>query len=426
MSSRFFAAGVLSLLLLLGGAQYGLAQSGTGSATDGEAQAQIDATNKEIQRLKDEIAALQKELTTTTAQKQTLQNAIKELDLQIQKLQKSVSLTSTQISQKDKEISTIAGDIRTTEQEIADKREGVASSLRQLQEMDQEHMVTALFGGSSLSSFFDEAVSLESLRIGLQQKITELSGLRTDLVDTKKTAEQRRQELAALKANLDQQKKGVTAAKADQTTLLTQTKSKESEYQKLIAQKLAEQANFEKALFDLASGLAGADPSQAPAARSGVLNWPLEGVRVTQQFGRTIDAQRLYSSGTHDGIDLRASVGTPVLAALGGTVYEVNQGAVQNCQYGKWVIVKHPNGLATLYAHLSSINVQKGQSVSTGQTVGLAGSTGYATGPHLHFTVYIAEAISLKQYTCKTGKTVTVPIAPLNAYLNPMSYLPAL
>src|SRR3989344_4323311 len=64
-----------------------------------ELQAQLDATNAQIQKLKDEIAALQKDLNSTTAQKQTLQNAIKALDLQIQKLQKSVTLTTTQMSQ---------------------------------------------------------------------------------------------------------------------------------------------------------------------------------------------------------------------------------------------------------------------------------------------------------------------------------------
>ena len=156
---------------------------------------------------------------------------------------------------------------------------------------------------------------------------------------------------------------------------------------------------------------------------SGVLHWPLDNIFITQQFGKTVDAKRLYTSGTHDGVDFRASIGTPVRAALTGIVLEVNQGAVPYCQYGKWVIVKHGNGLATLYAHLSQINVQKGQAVGTGAVVGFSGNTGYATGPHLHFTVYAAEGISLKQYTCKSGYTVTVPIAPVNAYLNPLSYL---
>jgi len=89
------------------------------------------------------------------------------------------------------------------------------------------------------------------------------------------------------------------------------------------------------------------------------------------------------------------------------------------------VLVKHQNGLSTLYAHLSRISVAKGDSVSTGDAVGLAGSTGYATGPHLHFTLYLSESVTFKQYSCKNGRAVTIPIAAPNAYLNPLSYLPS-
>jgi murein DD-endopeptidase MepM/ murein hydrolase activator NlpD len=104
-------------------------------------------------------------------------------------------------------------------------------------------------------------------------------------------------------------------------------------------------------------------------------------------------------------------------------VLAINYGSVRNCQYGKWILIQHPNGLATLYAHLSDISVQKGGTVFTGQVIGFAGDTGYATGPHLHFTVYIAEAVSFKQYTCWNKTVVTIPVAPPNAYLNPLSYL---
>ena len=88
-----------------------------------------------------------------------------------------------------------------------------------------------------------------------------------------------------------------------------------------------------------------------------------------------------------------------------------------------WVLVRHGNGLTTLYAHLSSISVSKGQSVLTGQLLGHSGNTGYATGPHLHFTVYASDAVQFKQYTCRSGPTVTVPISAYSAYLNPMDYL---
>ena len=146
-----------------------------------EIQAQVDTASAQIQKLKDEIAALQKDLNSTTAQKQTLQNAIKALDLQIQKLQKSVTLTTTQMSQKDKEISTLSGDIRTTEEKMGDAKGGIAASLRRLGQTDQEELIIALFGGGTLSGFFDEAVNLASLRSDLQNRVEDLGALRSDL-----------------------------------------------------------------------------------------------------------------------------------------------------------------------------------------------------------------------------------------------------
>lgn len=387
-------------------------------------QAQIDKLQKEIEVLK-------KEQAKTTAEKESLQKAIKELDLQIQTLQKSISLTSTQIGQKDKEIVKIGGTILTTEEKISLGQEGVAATLRHLNDIDDRGLVAAIMGGGTLSDFFDEAVSLGSVRNELGEKIEDLNNLRSNLAASKNAAENKRKELAQLKTQLSTQQKGVSATRSSQTELLKQTQNKEAEYQALIAQKQAEQKAFEAALFALASSLGTGDISQIPAAARGILRWPLDNVVVTQEFGRTSDSGRLYVSGTHDGMDFStrstdfpSGIGTPVRAALGGTVYAVNQGAVAACQYGKWVLIKHDNGLATLYAHLSSINVSQGARVSTGSIVGASGNTGYATGPHLHFTVYAAKDVSLKQYTCRSGYTVTIPIAPTNAYLNPRAYLP--
>ncbi len=426
---------LLVIVLLLALATPVLADEATTTAPDpnAETQAQIDSTNAQIQKLKDEIAALQQNLTTTTAQKQTLQTAIKTLDLQIQKLKKSVTLTATQISQKDREIGTISGDIRTTEQKIQDAQGGIAPSLRRLEQSDQEQAVTALFGGKTLSGFFDEVVNFGSLRADLQNKIQDLGSLKNNLETNKTSAEQKRQQLAALKANLNQQKQGAAAAKADQTTLLNQTKNKESSYQALIAQKQAEEAQFESDLrnFEAQLGLSVAAGS-VPGAAAGVLAWPLDTIRITQYFGNTDFATKnpqIYNGHGHTGVDFAAITGTRVLAVRGGVVLGVGNtdATCPNASFGKWVFIKHDNGLSTLYAHLSVISASGGQSVSQGDVVGYSGSTGYATGPHLHFGVYASsgsEIASFASSSCK-GKTYTMPVGDIKAYLNPLSYLPA-
>jgi len=87
----------------------------------------------------------------------------------------------------------------------------------------------------------------------------------------------------------------------------------------------------------------------------------------------------------HNGVDFGASHGTTVVAADSGTVLI----STYNSSYGNYVVVDHGNGMTTLYAHLSSRSVSVGSSVSRGQQVGLVGSTGVSTGPHLHFEVSI-------------------------------------
>ena len=393
--------------------------------TTEELQAKMEDTSAQIKKIQEEIKRLESQLTTTTAQKLTLQTTVKGLDLQIQKLQKSLSVTQSQIAQKDRDIKSLGSTIHTTEGKIGTSQDQIATTLRKLDELTEDSMVAALLGEGTLASFFDQAISLATVRDELQNHVEDLSALKANLNSSKLTAEQKREQLAALKNDLADQQKGVSVVRSTQNTLLTQTKNQEAEYQAMIAKKKAEQASFEQALIALARSLAPADPSTAPPPQRGLIGWPLASVRVTQYFGNTaFAASGGYNGSDHNGVDFAAAIGTPVKSVMGGTVVDVNQGVAPMCQYGKWVLVKHPNGLTSLYAHLSSISVSKGQAVAQGQTLGLSGNTGYATGPHLHLTLYISSAVTFKNYTCNSGAVAYIPIAPLNAYLNPFSYLP--
>ncbi len=117
-------------------------------------------------------------------------------------------------------------------------------------------------------------------------------------------------------------------------------------------------------------------PAPAPASR---FIWPFVGNITT------------YFSGGHPAIDIDGygRHGAPVVASAGG---QVVWAAGDNSGYGLYVIIQHPDGSRTLYAHLSSIGVSVGQEVWQGETLGGVGSTGYSTGTHLHFVLYINGA----------------------------------
>lgn len=105
--------------------------------------------------------------------------------------------------------------------------------------------------------------------------------------------------------------------------------------------------------------------------------WPLKTVQVTSTFGKRGDDR-------HEGVDLRASIGTPVYAAAAGRVIYSDQ---RIKGYGKMVVLRHGKDLSTVYAHNSRLMVRKGQIVDKGQRIALSGNTGRSSGPHLHFEV---------------------------------------
>jgi len=105
--------------------------------------------------------------------------------------------------------------------------------------------------------------------------------------------------------------------------------------------------------------------------------------RWSSPYGKRIDPIAGVSS-FHTGTDMACPTGTPILAAMSGKISNTGTNRV----YGNYVIIDHGNGYQTLYAHMSKIIATKGQWVSQGTRIGLVGSTGYSTGPHLHFTVY--------------------------------------
>lgn len=111
---------------------------------------------------------------------------------------------------------------------------------------------------------------------------------------------------------------------------------------------------------------------------------PVKGARITSRFGyRTNPVSGNY--GFHTGIDLAVDEGTPVSAVFYGRVAEIGESDV----WGKYVLMEHSDGFATYYCHLSEIYVEKNAVIRQGETVGLVGSTGWSTGPHLHFEVRI-------------------------------------
>lgn len=125
-----------------------------------------------------------------------------------------------------------------------------------------------------------------------------------------------------------------------------------------------------------------AEPA-GPVTREIRFEMPLKGYAINSRFGM----RRLGGEGAaraHNGVDMAAPTGTGVFASAEGVVVRTGY---QPEGYGRFVEVAHPNGMTTKYAHMSRVDVATGMAVAGGDRLGLVGSTGYSTGPHLHFEV---------------------------------------
>lgn len=430
--SALAAALLVSAVLATCMAAFSFAQS---AANPADLQKQIDDNSAQIEQLDKEIAAYQKQLDSTTKQKNTLQNTINRLTLQEKQLMAKIHVTKSRINTTQLQIRQLSGTISDTQASINTENAGLAESLRRLAETDKVSVALFMLTSKGVSDVWDDVSALISLQSAVNRHVHALASKKQALTDTKTAAETKRAQLVRQQQTLTTQQGSLNANKRAQSDLLVQTKNQEAAYQAIIAQKRAQEASLEAALSDLkAQYNVAINPDQITAAAKGVLRWPLESVRITQYFGNTPFSQSgAYNGKGHNGIDLAAQIGTPVRAALSGTVIGTgNTDAIRGCySFGKWVMVKHSNGLSTMYAHLSQIQVSQGQPVSEGELLGYSGETGYATGPHLHFGVYVSSAtkiIALGQATnAKTPcANAVMPVTPLAGYLNPLSYLPGL
>lgn len=127
----------------------------------------------------------------------------------------------------------------------------------------------------------------------------------------------------------------------------------------------------------------GASTDPAPDPGRG-FTWPVSGARLTGLTGPRIHPVYGYRS-CHTGIDLGAGSGTPIRATASGTVASVRNGG----PYGLHTLITHGGGIASFYAHQSRTAVSPGERVREGEVIGYVGSTGWSTGPHLHFEIHV-------------------------------------
>ena len=261
----------------------------------------------------------------------------------------------------------------------------LSERLVQIYEGGQPSTVEIVLGAQSLNDALNRLDYMSSLANQDAQIVSEVASgrtrghaarartgeLRRAVATTTRVVAYRTEQVRALRDQLLSRRRSLAGARAGTQQALDQTKANEREWVNEANALRAASASVSSTITSQASA-----PSSSPPSSSGLI-WPVSGP-ITSPYG-------MRWGSLHPGIDIGVGMGTPIHAAASGRVIV----AAYSGGYGNLVVVDHGNGLATAYAHQSSMAATVGQQVSQGQVIGYVGSTGFSTGPHLHFEVRV-------------------------------------
>ena len=360
------------------------------------------ATKKDVENAKGKINSLEEE-------KKKTEQAIKELEGLKQNTESYVRKLDSQLEALDTELTRLEGEIAGKEQSIAD----TAVQLTAAEETEREQYASMKMrikymyekGDSSYLDLLLESKSMSEL-LNRAEYISKISEYDRNMLDRYVEV---KNGIAADKAKLEQEKTELLTlqdqTQAKQASVETLMKEKTAELQKYSSQIGAQTAQLESYERDIkdqenkikqieaeikrqeeeAKKKAEAAGQKYNTVSIGNIKfiWPCPASsRITSGFGSRQSPTEGASS-NHKGIDISASKGTNIVAAAGGTV------TISTYSYsaGNYIMINHGGGVSTVYMHCSQLLVSAGDTVKQGQVIAKVGSTGYSTGPHLHFGV---------------------------------------
>ncbi len=356
----------------------------------------IREKEREIEKAKEQVSGLKSDLTDVEKLKKELEQSkndltayVQQLDGQLADIQDKIAQYNTMITEKEEEIVETARDLDEAQARQEQQYEAMKKRIQFMYERSDSFYMETLFGSNSIAGIVNRADYIEALSRYDRDKLDEY-------VETRQYVELCKEDLETEKQLLDEAKEAVEREEANVNTLIGEKEAqivsvsgdianKEAaikEYEAMIAQENAEIAALEKAVAEEKARLE-AENAQARVYNGGMFAWPCPGYkRISDEYGNRMHPI-LGVQKFHNGLDMAAPSGTPILAAYDGDVVA----AAYSSSMGNYIMINHGSGLYTIYMHCSALHVSKGQTVSKGQNIAAVGSTGRSTGPHLHFSV---------------------------------------
>lgn len=372
------------------------------------AESKVSSLKGDMSKTKDYITELDAQISDYEAQIQLLQSDIDAYQKDIDALQADINQKNAQIKELNEKIEANTKEIENLKAEIEKQKDELKTQVRNIYMSGETSSLEVLLCSKDFSDFLikQQYVSSladyeQSLIDSINATVKQIHELNEQIEDQTAKIETARAEVAkqqsevkdkqavvkGQQAEVDSKQAIVESKRNDANSQLNALAASKDKYQSSIEQYekdiKALEAQIQKELANRGSTGSGS------LTGGGKLQWPLHysGCYISSgMVGRTNPVTG--RSETHGGIDIcvsGGSYGKAISAAAAGTVIT----ASYHYSYGNYVMIDHGNGLATLYAHCSSLAVGAGQSVSAGQTIAYVGDTGYVSGPHLHFEVRV-------------------------------------
>ena len=370
---------LLSLLLV-----FALAPEGGGPlvpVAKAVTQAEIDSLKGDSKELANQSADLKSQLADLASQRNSALDRKLLLDQQI-------SLTVQKISNTEKQISGYETLLVQTEYELEENRKQeeqqyalFCKRARAMEEAGTTSYWAVLFKADSFSDLLSRLSDVQEVMNYDQSILDSLRQLRAQIQVTQEEQAQLKAESEAAKVELEAHKADLDQQQAEAQALYDEIQANMSVYEAQLAEINAERNRIEAEITKKSEEMA--RQLMMTATKGGYI-WP-ETVsrRITSPQGSRNTGIKGAST-NHKGVDI-GGVGTTtsVLATKAGVV----QTSAYSSSYGNYVVIYHGPGNTTLYAHMSSRSVKEGDHVSQGQVIGITGSTGISSGPHLHYEI---------------------------------------
>lgn len=319
-----------------------------------------------------------------------LENELLLLDNRVQEKELEILRSKTEIEALTLEIAQLETQLKKEEEKIQTQKELIADLIRRLHQSDEVKMIDVFLTRPSLSSFFDRIEELKQLQGNLTETLEGIKKEKTQIAATKQQRDEHRTDIQKQQLALRKEQQSLELEKNFKTSLIAETQRSQQEYERVLEELRQQQQTTSEDIFKLEEQLKDKldDVDRSLARGDVLLNWPLDSARMISAHFHD-PTYPFRDKFQHPGIDLPTSVGTVVHAAAGGYVAWTKKGSA----YGNYLMIVHPGGIATIYAHLSKFIAKSDTYVERGQIIGLSGGrpgdpgAGLSTGPHLHFEV---------------------------------------